>query len=349
MSRTTPSGSEPVDTPSRSTPDDDRLRGGARRVPGEPLAASWRPERPPRRTTAPRGVRGVLAAYGWRVYALPVLLAVTALVAVQTAGEKGGAVAATPTGEPLAADGAPIVTGPPEVTERAGTPVDVSVPTADLPNGGPYSQSGAGTWHGVPGHGERVGAGPKLYTYTVEVEDGIDPTAFSGDAAFAQLIDQTLADPRGWTSLGEISVQRVEPDFPDPSFRVSLTSPDTAHRPDMCGYSIKYESSCYRGTEKRVMINLARWVRGAVVFGGDMLTYRQYAINHEIGHAFRNSHVGCAQNGALAPVMMQQSFGVANNYVAQLNRAVGLTDAVKTDGLVCKPNAWPNPQAQPAG
>nr|MDQ3578908.1 DUF3152 domain-containing protein [Actinomycetota bacterium] len=45
----------------------------------------------------------------------------------------------------------------------------------------------------------------------------------------------------------------------------------------------------------------------------------------------------------------QQSFGVANNYVAQLNRAVGNSDAVKQDGLTCKPNAWPNPQGAPAG
>ncbi|MGQ0837643.1 DUF3152 domain-containing protein [Actinokineospora sp.] len=327
----------------------DRYRPGARRTSAEPLQASWRPrpaERTGRRAKRRRGVRGVLAAYGWRVYALPVLLAVTALVVVQTAGEQvpagqntaaaDGLVAQVPTEESL----------PPDATEKPPGPIDVNIPSAELPNGGPFTQAGDVTWHGVPGNGPKVGTGPKFYTYTVEVEDGIDPASYGGDDAFAKLIDQTLADPRGWTGLGEISVQRVEPTVPNPSFRISLASPDTAHRPDMCGYSIKYEASCYRGSEKRVLINLARWVRGAVAFAGDILTYRQYAINHEVGHAFRNSHVGCGQDGALAPVMMQQSFGVANDYVAQLNRAVGVRDLVKADGLVCKPNAWPNPLAR---
>ncbi|WP_436494000.1 DUF3152 domain-containing protein [Actinokineospora sp. HUAS TT18] len=325
-----------------------RERAADRRRPSaEPLAASWRPaagRRPPRR----KGWRGVLATYGWRVYALPVLMAVTALVVVQTAGEPPVQTADTASGVRLdAPQETPTEdTAPPDAQETPQTPVDVNIPSAELPNGGQYTQTGAGTWHVVPGETAKVGTGAKFYTYTVEVEDGIDASAFGGDEAFAKLIDQTLADPRGWTSGGQISVQRVKADFPNPTIRISLTSPDTAHRPDKCGYAIKYESSCWRGTDKRVMINLARWVRGAVAFGGDMITYRQYAINHEIGHAFRNGHVGCAAEGALAPVMMQQSFGVANNYVAQLNRAVGQRDAVKEDGLTCKPNAWPNPQAK---
>ncbi|WP_424190446.1 DUF3152 domain-containing protein [Actinokineospora sp. G85] len=290
-----------------------------------------------------------METYGWRVYALPVLVAVTALALVQTSGDDGDAMVVPPADAVRANDGSTGATGPPEATERAPGPVDASVPTAELPEGGAFTQAGAGTWHGVAGSGERVGTGGRLYTYTIEVEDGIDSSSFGGDDAYAALVDKTLADPRGWAGLGQVSLQRVEPGGPAPDIRISLTTPETAHRPDKCGYSIKYEASCWRGNEKRLMLNLARWVRGAVVFGGDMLTYRQYAINHEIGHAFRNSHVGCAENGALAPVMMQQSFGVANNYVAQLNRAVGLPDAVKEDGLVCKPNAWPNPQAQPAG
>ncbi|SDC98897.1 DUF3152 domain-containing protein [Actinokineospora iranica] len=319
----------------------DRYRAGARRTTAEPLTASWEPELPKRERP-----RGVLRTYGWRVYALPVMLAVTGLVLVQTAGEKSTQVTAdaASTANQLAADA-----GAPVVTEQRATPVDLNIPTAELPNGGAFTQAGAGTWHGVPGSGPKVGTGQKFYTYTVEVEDGIDLSALGGDAAFATLVDSTLAEPRGWTSLGQIAVQRVEPDFPNPSFRISLTTPDTAHRPDMCGHSIPYEASCYLGgTQKRVMINLARWVRGAVAFGGDMTSYRQYAINHEVGHAFRNGHVGCPEAGALAPVMMQQSFGVANDYVAQLNQAVNLHE-VKADGLVCKPNAWPNPQARPAG
>ncbi|PPK63454.1 DUF3152 domain-containing protein [Actinokineospora auranticolor] len=323
---------------------EDRYRRG-RRTDAEPLAASWSPEQPEK-----RHARGFVATYGWRLYAVPVLIAVTVLVAFQVAGDKTQpppvAAAADPvTGSQVdkAPEGEP---GAPDVTERAPVP-DLNIPSAELPNGGAFAQGGAHTWHGVPGETGKVGGGPKFYTYTVEIEDGVDAAQFGGDEAFGRLVDQTLADPRGWTGLGEISVQRVQPNFPNPSFRVSLTTPDSTH--DVCGYTIKYESSCYRSSEKRVVINLARWVRGAVAFDGDILTYRQYALNHEIGHAFRNGHVGCPQAGALAPVMMQQSFGVANDYVSQLNKAAGNPDPVKSDGLVCKPNPWPNPQARPAG
>ncbi|MDQ3577827.1 MAG: hypothetical protein M3443_09560, partial [Actinomycetota bacterium] len=83
------------DAPSASSPsasaDGDRYRRGARRTTAEPLEASWRPKPGESTGTRPKhrkGIGGILVNYGWRVYALPVLLAVTALVVVQTAGEK---------------------------------------------------------------------------------------------------------------------------------------------------------------------------------------------------------------------------------------------------------------------
>ena len=94
------------------------------------------------------------------------------------------------------------------------------------------------------------------------------------------------------------------------------------------------------------MINLARWVRGAIAFGGDIGNYRIYAINHEIGHAFGKGHAAAPKNGGLAPVMMQQSFGVSNDYVAQLNDKAGYDDPVTADGKTCQYNPWPNPQAR---
>ena len=44
---------------------------------------------------------------------------------------------------------------------------------------------------------------------------------------------------------------------------MSLTTPETTHRADACGFQIKFEASCYRKSLGRVLINLARWVRGA--------------------------------------------------------------------------------------
>jgi hypothetical protein len=293
-------------------------------------------------------VRGVLSTYGWRIYAVPVMVAITVLVFIDTGRDDGTTPAAgeitgvrgeqqAPAGDPPPED--------PEATEKPAVPPNLNIPTAELPNGAAFAQAGQGDFDILPGRGRRLGNQGDLFTYTIEIERGIDLRPFGGPDSFASLVDTTLADPRGWAASGQVSVQRV--DGGDPDIRITLATPDTVHKPEFCGYSIKYESSCWRRDENRVMINLARWVRGAVAFGGDIGTYRQYAINHEIGHAFSNGHVGCARTGDLAPVMMQQSFGVANNYVARLNDQVGNADPVRADGKTCRYNAWPNPQAQP--
>jgi hypothetical protein len=59
--------------------------------------------------------------------------------------------------------------------------------------------------------------------------------------------------------------------------------------------------------EQQIVINFFRWINGAFDFGSDMETYRLYLINHEVGHILGWGHVGCPKEGALAPVMMQQS------------------------------------------
>jgi hypothetical protein len=326
------------------------VRTGERRVSGEPLAASWHPLDAARsgRRKPVRRKKGVFAAYGWRVYAVPILLAVTALVVVQTVNDDGSG-AGTPAqqnaGQVRQGADADVYNGP-EITEKPVKPNDPNIPTAELPAGPDYLQAGDGNFTVVPGTTGRLGTGGQLYTYTVEIEGGIDLAPYGGIDSFGRLVDSTLADPRGWAATGQVSVQRVDGNA-DPDIRFTLATPETVHRPDYCGFSITYESSCWRSSEKRVMINLARWVRGALAFGGDIGSYREYAINHEIGHAFRKGHVGCGEEGGLAPVMMQQSFGTANNYVAQLNDQAGNSDPVQADGKTCRFNQWPNPQAQP--
>ena len=52
-----------------------------------------------------------------------------------------------------------------------------------------------------------------------------------------------------------------------------------------------------------------------------LVAYRQYLVNHEVGHAIGMGHQDCPGIGQLAPVMMQQS---------------------KTIGE-CAPNSWPFP------
>jgi hypothetical protein len=332
---------------------EDRYRPGGRRTTAEPLSASWRPTSEPgeeKQAEQKSGIGKLTKTYGWRVYALPILVVITALVLFNTATgpaepiaaqEQQNLGAATPGGD---GDGGAIDGAGEVLPENPATPVDLKVETADLPNGSPFTQAGQGTWHVVPGSGDKVGTG-KLFTYTIEVENGIDPSSYAGDDAFASAVQGTLSDTvKGWTFNGKFALQRVDANFPNPSFKVSLTTPETTHRADACGFQIKFEASCYRKSLNRVLINLGRWVRGAKAFNADLGGYRQYAINHEVGHALGGVHVGCPGTGQPAPVMMQQSFGVSDDYVSMLNDIPGGDKGkVAKDGRVCTPNSWPNP------
>jgi hypothetical protein len=291
-----------------------------------------------------------IATYGWRAYALPVLVAVTVVVIYQTVTGTG---AQTPAGAPVAE--AP-VQGPPTIgapgTEIIGAPprgltrFDANLPTGLLPDGGPFTDEGAKTWHVVPGGTAQFGAGTtKVFSYTVEVEDGIDGAAFGGDDAFARMIDQTLSNPKSWTHNPQFAFIRVDGNGVDaPDFRISLTTPVTVR--EGCGNEIPLEASCYNPAygadrEARVFINEARWVRGAVPFQGDVGSYRQYVINHEVGHAIGYPrHEPCDKQGGLAPVMMQQTFSTADDDAARFD-----PQFVKPDGKTCQFNPWPYPIA----
>ena len=296
-----------------------------------------------RRWRRQSGVGRFLSTYGWRAYALPVLVALTAFVVYQTVtgtSARAPVVEGPAEGPPtFNATGTSILDAPPQGLAQ----FDANLPTGTLPEGGPFTQAGAKTWHVVPGSAPQVGQGTgKVFTYTVEVEDGIDTTSFGGDDGFAQMVVETLSNPKGWTHNPQVAFTRVDGGNPD--FRVSLTSPATTH--EGCGYEIPLETSCYNpafgpDAQHRVFINEARWVRGALPFEGDIGSYRQYLINHEVGHAIGyRRHEGCAQNGGLAPVMMQQTFSTNDNDASKFD-----PDTVKPDGKVCRFNPWPYPIA----
>ncbi len=284
-----------------------------------------------------------ISTYGWRAYALPILVVLTAVVVYQTV---------TGTSAPAAKDAEGPVQGPPTIgvasTAIIGAPpkgltqFDANLPTGILPDGGVFTEAGAKTWHIVPGTTPKVGEGTaKTFTYTVEVEDGVDSTPFGGDDGFARMVSETLANPKSWTHNPQFAFTRV--DGGDPDFRVSLTSPMTVR--EGCGYDIQLEASCYNPayaeSQPRVFINEARWVRGAVPFQGDVGSYRQYVINHEVGHAIGYPHhEPCAVDGDLAPVMMQQTFSTNNNDAARFD-----PESVKPDGKTCRFNPWPYPIA----
>ncbi|WP_223199222.1 DUF3152 domain-containing protein [Solihabitans fulvus] len=326
-------------------PYQERLRRGSRRTKAQPLAASWAPEAgaPP----AKRRRRGFLGTYGWRVYALPVLLVATVLVALNAAKPAGDGATAAASGTSGGASPSSTATSPSEVSigeAPPGVKFNGKILSAELPNGGKIQEQGAGTWHVVPGVSDKVGTGGTLYDYTVEVEDGVDKSL---DADFATMVQETLANPKSWIGGGKISVQRVDTtSSAKPDMHVRLTSQQTTRA--KCGFDVPYDASCRIGDN--VFINAARWERGAISFQGDMRTYRQYAINHEVGHRFGNNHVACPENGGLANVMMQQTFSVSNNDLAQIiGRNIQGGTQIPADGKVCKVNAWPFPLADQSG
>ncbi|SNT33737.1 Protein of unknown function [Rhodococcoides kyotonense] len=325
----------------------------------QPLRAQWdpttrtEPRRP--RSRSPRPERqakkqsklGKFASvYGWRAYAIPILLVVTALVvfdAVRT-GDPATTTAGSPT-QPADPGFGALSTDSTNSTDVIGVPPAAdgnfaeSIPSGELPDGGPFAVQGAGTWHGVPGTTAQVGQGTeRVFTYTVEVEDGVDTVGFGGDESFGRLVDQTLANPKSWTNDPRFAFRRI--DSGDPDFRISLTSQMTIRQ--ACGYDIQLEVSCYNPGIGRVVLNEPRWVRGAIAYQGDIGSYRQYQINHEVGHAIGyQQHQPCETEGGLAPVMMQQTFGTANDDIARLDPE----GVVPMDGKTCRFNPWPYPRS----
>lgn len=278
---------------------------------------------PPRRR--PRGLRAFVRTYGWRAYALPVLVVVT-VFALMTMNEP------SPASRPAAAPSASIVPTPsaiPTAPSTAALKPDTPGPSTQrevlasdaLPAGGPYTQQGKGTFSVIPGTGPVVGRGT-VRRYTIDIEDGvtgIDPAAFAG------AVQGALNDARSWTGHASgVALQRIDDDA-SADFHITLTSSYTVRA--LCGYELKIETSCYAPMhDRRVVLNVARWVRGDVAYLGDVATYRDYMVNHETGHALGHSHAhSCLKNG-LAPTMMQQTITLK-----------------ASNGKTCQANPWPYP------
>ncbi|GAB3196158.1 hypothetical protein GCM10027062_04760 [Nocardioides hungaricus] len=166
-------------------------------------------------------------------------------------------------------------------------------------------QDGPGTFTVVPAAVRR--ATPD-HAYSVEIESGLD----LAPGRTAGLVDAILADGRGWSSQGH-SFARVDQ---DPELRILVATPATTD--ELCApLQTRGRVSCRNGA--LVVLNAIRWTEGIPDYRGDLLGYRRYLVNHEVGHALGRSHVSCPGAGQPAPVMMQQSYGLAG----------------------CRKNAWP--------
>lgn len=261
-----------------------------------------RPDRAAVPAGSPSRVRRFVQLYGWRAYAVPVLAVATFLTLVDVAGMESAAenstVARTTT---AATTPAPSTT----TTTMAATIADGGEPeptatASPAPAPDQVVQRGDGTLKVVGGGSEVLGSGP-LLRFRVEVENGIGMDG----REFAQAVQTTLGDPRGWGAGGRQSFQRVSGGGYD--FRVLLVSPDNVN--DFCpGLDTGGYTSCRSGDD--AVVNLARWLTGVPDYEGDLASYRQYVVNHEVGHYLGNGHEPCPGAGEMAPVMQQQTLGL---------------------------------------
>jgi hypothetical protein len=150
----------------------------------------------------------------------------------------------------------------------------------------------------------------RVIRFRIEIEDGlaVDPACFSA------AVTSTLTDDRGWGGTGTLSFERVDNGSYD--FRLILASPDTTD--SLCYPAATGGKYSCRNADK-VVLNLMRWEFGTDGFNGNMDIYREYLVNHEVGHLLREGHRSCPGPGLPAPVMMQQTKGVGE----------------------CTPNGWP--------
>ena len=195
-----------------------------------------------------------------------------------------------------------------------GTPVATAVSTTPVPVLTPMPTNhtlGTGEYERAPGGTDRQGAGP-LRTYRVEVEIGTGQDA----KAFAAAVDATLADAASWAGSGRWSVQRIAGEDADLVIRLA-TSATVGTVCEAAGLEDAAYSSCRTG--QFVMINLDRWLHAVPEYQGDVALYRQYVINHEVGHGLGLGHQACPGPGRPAPVMQQQTLGLNG----------------------CMPNGWP--------
>jgi len=171
-------------------------------------------------------------------------------------------------------------------------------------------ETGAGTFGVVPGIDPGPGTGA-VRTVRVEVEDGL----LVDGPAFAATVMATLNDPRGWGADGSLSFARTDGDA---ELRVLLASPTTVD--DLCA-PLETEGQVSCGTRGRAVLNVRRWVLATQEYGVDKTGYRQYLVNHEVGHLLGHGHETCRGAGQPAPLMQQQSYRAAP----------------------CVPSSWPYP------
>ncbi|MEV6526788.1 DUF3152 domain-containing protein [Longispora sp. NPDC051575] len=205
--------------------------------------------------------------------------------------------APVPRPEPVMEPRAPATSAPPAAAPTA------TVAATPVPTPSPFPRSATGVFSFAASPGAVLGRAGQIRQYRVGVENGSGQDV----EAFAAEVDRVLGDPRGWTGSGDLRLQRVPTGGEFTVYLATEATTDTLCRED--GIQAKQFLSC-RLKSNRVIINLSRWLTGVPDYGAPLGAYREFAVNHEVGHQFGNGHERCPAPGGAAPVMVQQNLGL---------------------------------------
>lgn len=231
---------------------------------------------------------------------------VVALVVLTAAACTGGEARVAPA--PSTTDPATSSTTMPTSTVSASTVPASTVPTSTVP-ASTVPPSTAPTTSVPAGPPELLIEGSPMIRFSVAVGDGIDDLTRDDLARF---VVDTLADERSWIGRGAGFELLDEGGL----FTFIVALPDDVD--EMCApLQTVGRFSCARNGW--IAINSLRWFGATEDWPGDLVTYRRYLVNHEVGHYIHGpAHDSCPGPGEPAPIMMQQTKGL--------------------DG--CEPNGW---------
>ncbi|GGQ60633.1 DUF3152 domain-containing protein [Couchioplanes azureus] len=226
----------------------------------------------------------------WSVLAALLLLVLPGLVLIGIAVHSPG----TPADRPAVAAPPPAPPAPTRPTPKTDRATRVEKIT--------YPARGRGDWRTAPGSDRTGGKRGTLLRYRVLMESDIKGVSVG---TFADAVTAALDDPRGWTAEGTLRLRRVGPGQPY-DFTIYLVTPVT--RDVLCEDAADGYTSCRNGD--KVVLNVARWAKGVPGYGAALPVYRQYLVNHEVGHRLGHDHELCPGAGRPAPVMQQQTLGM---------------------------------------
>ena len=152
-------------------------------------------------------------------------------------------------------------------------------------------------WVEVPGGNTKDNS---KFNYGIKIEASLNLDS----NCIKNLLFLILNDEKGWINVTEKSFNQTSVEESD--FVYIFATPEKTD--ELC-YPLETNGIFSCRNEQEIVINNFRWKNGAIDFLKDIEMYRLYLINHETGHILGWAHSDCPKEGAIAPIMMQQSKG----------------------------------------